>query len=348
MDGPASRRARATRSAASPLNFTTTLLRKSPIAPTGGLPEAPAYAPHVPESAVRVRDLVVRYGARTAVSGLSFEAPTGQVTALVGPNGAGKTSTVEVCVGLRPRAGGSVEVLGRDVSHRTAAPDPRIGVMLQDGGLYSTARPLELVRYIASLYPDPDDPATLLEGLGIDPSTRTTIRRLSGGEQQRVKTAAALVGRPRLAFLDEPTAGLDALGRRAFHDRVRALVDDGTTIVLTTHLMDDVERLADQVVVVAQGRDLRQGSIADLVGEEESVSFRGPMHADLVGLRAVLPDGGDVVENPAGHYRVTGPVDPMVLSAIAAWCGQHGVRTADLSVGRRSLEDVIVELVGDL
>jgi ABC-2 type transport system ATP-binding protein len=112
--------------------------------------------------------------------------------------------------------------------------------------------------------------------------------------------------------------------------------------------MDDVERLADQVVGVAQGRDVRQGSIADLVGEEESVSFRGPMHADLVGLRAVLPDGGDVVENPAGHYRVTGPVDPMVLSAIAAWCGQHGVRTADLSVGRRSLEDVIVELVGDL
>ena len=147
----------------------------------------------VPESAVRVRDLVVRYGARTAVAGLSFEAPTGQVTALVGPNGAGKTSTVEVCVGLRPRAGGTVEVLGRAVSHRTAAPDPRIGVMLQDGGLYSTARPLELVRYIASLYPDPDDPATLLEGLGIDPRTRTTIRRLSGGEQQRVKTR----GRPR-------------------------------------------------------------------------------------------------------------------------------------------------------
>jgi ABC-2 type transport system ATP-binding protein len=209
---------------------------------------------------------VVRYGARTAVSGLSFEAPTGQVTALVGPNGAGKTSTVEVCVGLRPRAAGGVEVVGRDVSHRNRAPDPRIGVMLQDGGLYSTARPFELVRYIASLYPDPDDPATLLEGLGIDPSARTTIRRLSGGEQQRVKTAAALVGRPRLAFLDEPTAGLDALGRRAFHDRVRALVDDGSTIVLTTHLMDDVERLADHVAVLDRGRVVADGTPAELTG----------------------------------------------------------------------------------
>jgi ABC-2 type transport system ATP-binding protein len=302
----------------------------------------------VPDPAVRVRDLVVRYGERTAVSGLSFEAPPGQVTALVGPNGAGKTSTVEVCVGLRRAASGSVEVLGREAATRSAAPDPRIGVMLQDGGLYSTARPLELVRYIASLYPDPDDPSALLEGLGIDPGTRTTIRRLSGGEQQRVKCAAALVGRPHLAFLDEPTAGLDSQGRRTFHDLVRGLVDRGTTIVLTTHLMDDVERLADHVVVVARGRDVRHGTLAELVGEEESVSFRGPMHADVSGLRSVLPDGGDVVENPAGHYRVTGAADPMVLSAIAAWCGQQGFRTADLSVGRRSLEDVIVELVGDL
>jgi ABC-2 type transport system ATP-binding protein len=253
-----------------------------------------------------------------------------------------------VCVGLRAAASGTVEVLGRDATARSAAPDPRIGVMLQDGGLYSTARPLELVRYVASLYPDPDDPAALLDGLGIDPATRTTIRRLSGGEQQRVKCAAALVGRPELAFLDEPTAGLDSLGRRTFHDRVRSLVDRGTTIVLTTHLMDDVERLADHVVVVARGRDVRQGTIPELVGEEESVSFRGPMHADVSGLRSVLPDGGDVVESPAGHYRVTGAADPMVLSAIAAWCGQQGFRTADLTVGRRSLEDVIVELVGDL
>jgi ABC-2 type transport system ATP-binding protein len=302
-------------------------------------------------NAVVVSDLVVRYGPRTAVSGLSFQAATGRVTALVGPNGAGKTSTVEVCVGLRAAAGGTVEVLGTRIpasGRERTRLNGRIGVMLQDGGLYTTARPLELIAYLASLYPDAADPATLLEALGIDPALRTPVRRLSGGEQQRVKCAAALVGRPELAFLDEPTTGLDAVARRAFHDLIRDLVGQGTTIVLTTHLMDDVERLADRVVVVAAGRAIRDGSIDELVGEEESVSFRGPLHADLTGLRSVLPPGAGIEEGPAGHYRVSGAADPMVLSAIASWCAQHGVRTSDLSVGRRSLEDVIVELVGDL
>ena len=307
--------------------------------------------PCVPDPAVSVRDLVVRYGTRTAVAGLGFTAAQGQVTALVGPNGAGKTSTVEVCVGLRRPVSGTVEVLGVPVPAapaQRAALHARVGVMLQDGGLYTTARPLELVRYLGTLYRAPRDAATLLERLGIDPGLRTPIRRLSGGEQRRVAAAAALVGRPELAFLDEPTAGLDAIARREFHALVRELVDEGTTIVLTTHLMDDVERLADEVVVVAAGRTVQQGSIADLVGAEESVAFRGPMHADLTGLRAVLPPGGTVVEGPPGHYQVSGAADPMVLSAIAAWCAQHGVRTADLSVGRRSLEDVIIDLVGDL
>ncbi len=303
----------------------------------------------VPSPAVLVRDLVVRYGSREAVAGLSFEAPTGRVTALVGPNGAGKSTTVEVCVGLRPAASGTVELLGIPAGTADAAGlHSRVGVMLQDGGLYPSARPLELVTYIASLYPHPDDPGRLLDALGVDPGTRTPIRRLSGGEQQRVKCAVALVGRPELVFLDEPTSGLDSGARRTFHDLVRGLVAEGASVVLTTHLMDDVERLADQVVVIADGRAIRSGTVADLVGEEESVSFRGPLHADLTALRAVLPDHGDVVEQPPGHYRVTGAADPMVLSAIAAWCAQNGVRTADLRVGRRSLEDVIVALVGDL
>lgn len=308
--------------------------------------------PDVPPAAVRVRDLVVRYGSRTAVAGLSFAAPAGEVTAIVGPNGAGKTSTVEVCVGLRRASAGSVEVLGAELpvpAARRSALHARVGVMLQDGGLYTSARPLELVRYVASLYPEPRDPAILLEGLGIDPSVRTPIRRLSGGEQRRVAAATALVGRPELAFLDEPTAGLDAVARRAFHDLVRDLVAEGTTVVLTTHLMDDVERLADQVVVVVGGRAVRQGSVDDLVGAGEVVSFRGPANADLSALRAaLLPAAATVDEGPPGHYRASGTSDPMVLSAVAAWCAQQGVRTSDLRVGRRSLEDVIVDLVGEL
>lgn len=284
------------------------------------------------------------------MDGLSFTAPAHRITALVGPNGAGKTTTVEVCVGLRGAAGGTVSVLGAPpaAAGRHGSAHARVGVMLQDGGLYSTARPLELLRHVASLYPDPDEPTALLERVGIAPDTRTTIRRLSGGEQQRVKCALALVGRPALAFLDEPTAGLDSLGRRTFHELMRERVEAGTSIVLTTHLMDDVERLADHVVVVAHGRTVRHGTIDDLLGDEETISFRGPMHADLSGLSAVMPEGAAVVEEPLGHYRVSGAADPMVLSAIASWCAEHGMRTSDLTVGRRSLEDVIVDLVGDL
>ncbi|MBI1350801.1 MAG: ATP-binding cassette domain-containing protein [Actinomycetales bacterium] len=301
-------------------------------------------------AALDVRDLVVRYGTRTAVAGVDLTAAEGQVTALVGPNGAGKTSTVECCVGLRRPTGGRITVLGEQVGPGGPSPElrSRVGVMLQDGGLYGTARPLELVRHLASMYPDPRPPSDLLERLGIDPGTRTAIRRMSGGEQRRVAAAAALVGRPALAFLDEPTTGLDALARRDFHDLVRELVEAGTTIVLTTHIMDDVERLADHVVVVADGRVIRDGSVPDLIGDDESVGFRGPLHADVSSLRAVLPADGDVVEGPPGHYRVTGAADPLVLSAIAAWCAQHGIRTADLSVGRRSLEDVVIDLVGSM
>jgi ABC-2 type transport system ATP-binding protein len=295
------------------------------------------YAPPVPGIAVSVRDLVVRYGQRTAVSGLSFDAPENAVTAVVGPNGAGKTSTVEVCVGLLAPASGSVEVLAG-----------RVGVMLQDGGLYPTARPLELVRHIAELYPVHDDPADLLASLGIDPGTRTPVRRLSGGEQQQVKCAAALVGRPELVFLDEPTAGLDAVARRSFHTLVRSLVARGTSVVLTTHLMDDVERLADHVVVMAGGRDIRHGTVAELVGGEEIITFTGPPHVDLAGLRDALPPGAVVDVGHDGRYRVTGAADPRVLVTVASWCAEHGVPAGGLSMGRRPLEDVIIELVGDL
>jgi ABC-2 type transport system ATP-binding protein len=298
--------------------------------------------------ALTIDDLVIRYGATTAVAGLSLTAQEGQVTALIGPNGAGKTSTVEACVGMVRPASGTITLLGEPVTTRDGSGlRDRVSVMLQDGGLYATATPLEFVTYIASLYGRPDDPRRLLADLGLDPGVRTSIRRLSGGEQQRVKCAAALVGRPELVFLDEPTAGLDPLARRSIHDLVRGLTERDTTVILTTHLMDDVERLADHVVVVARGRAVRSGTVADLVGEDDRITFRGPMHADLGALRAALPGQCTITEDHPGHYSVTGSTDPMALSAIASWAAQHGSTTADLSVGRRSLEDVIVELIGE-
>ena len=298
--------------------------------------------------AVVIRDLVIRYGARTAVSGLELTAPDAQVTALVGPNGAGKTSTVEACVGLRKPTSGTIEVLGigvpADRRDRTGLHE-RVGVMLQDGGLYSTARPREMVAHVAGLHDESEDPSTLLEALGIDPSSRTPIRRLSGGEQRRVAAAAALVGRPRLVFLDEPTAGLDTAGRRGFHDLLRQRVAEGLSVVLTTHLMDDVERLADHVVVMARGRNLAQGTVDELVGGDDTVVFSGPLHLPVLDLESALPPGTQIQESPAGRYRIDGTLDPSALATITAWCGQHGVQTRDIQLGRRSLEDVVHDLV---
>lgn len=303
-----------------------------------------------PSPAVEIRDLVVRRSGRAIVAGLDLTAPTGQVTALVGPNGAGKTTTVETCVGLRRGFTGTIRVLeaplpaDRGTRQRLHG---EVGVMLQEGGLYATARPLEMVRHIARMHTAPEDPATLLDALGIDPTTRTPLRRMSGGEQRRVSAAAALVGRPRLAFLDEPTTGLDAAGRRSFHDLIRDRVGEGVTFVLTTHLMDDVERLADHVVVMAGGRNLAQGTVTDLVGSDDSVSFRGPLHMPLDELSSALPAECIITEAPPGHYRVTGSLDPMALAAVAAWCGQNGVPTSGITIGRRSLDEVVLSLVGD-
>lgn len=293
----------------------------------------------------------MRHAAGLAVTDLTLTAQTGRITALIGPNGAGKTSTIETCVGLRRSFSGEVTVLGTTLPVRgpaAASLHSRVGVMLQDGGLYTTARPREMVEHLASLYEDPDDPSVLLSAVGIDPGTTTPIRRLSGGEQRRVAAAAALVGRPALVFLDEPTAGLDSSGRRAFHDLLRDRVAGGLTVLLTTHLMDDVERLADWVVVMSRGRDVASGTVADLIGADDSVAFRGPMHLATAALEAALPQGSTVVETIPGQYRVTGPLDPPALTSIAAWCAQHGVPTKDLRIGARSLEDVVIELVGDL
>ncbi len=290
--------------------------------------------------------LVVRYGARTAVAGMDLTALPGSITALVGPNGAGKTSTIEACVGLRRAEGGVIEVLGAQVvgPHAGRLPRDRIGVVLQDGGLYPTARPLALARHVARLHGTHEDPAPLLASLGLDPGTRTTIRRLSGGEQQRVKCALALIGSPELVFLDEPTAGLDSAGRRAVHDLLRERRDAGVAIVLTTHLMDDVERLADDVVIMGSGRRIAAGSVDDLIGTEDTIWFSGPRHADLTGLRAALPETAVLVEEHPGRFRVSGAGDPMTLGAIASWCAQHGIPTTGLGLGRRSLDDVVHDL----
>jgi ABC-2 type transport system ATP-binding protein len=288
-----------------------------------------------------IEDLVVRYGDSVAVDCLSMMAGASQVTALLGPNGAGKTTTVEVACGLRTATSGSVRLLGSEPGTRAVAE--RIGVMLQQGGLYPTARPLEWLRYLARLYPAHADPSELLDLVGIDPSTRTTTRRLSGGEQQRVKLAAALLPNPEFLILDEPTAGLDPLARRNLLEAIAKRRDAGTSILLTTHQLSDVETLADRVVVIAGGRIVAEGTVADLIGANDAMSFTGPPRLDLTGLAAGLPNGFRAEEPRPGSYVVHGPPSPQIMAAITAWCAEQGVMATDLAVGRRTLEQIVID-----
>jgi ABC-2 type transport system ATP-binding protein len=195
------------------------------------------------DAAVEVDELVVRYDDVVAVDGLSFTAARGEIVALLGPNGAGKTSTVETLEGFRRPSGGSVRVLGLDPVADHARVVDRIGVMLQQGGVYTAMRPPEALRLFASYYDDPADPDELLHRVGLDAQRGTPWRHLSGGEKQRLSLALALVGRPAVAFLDEPTAGIDPAGRQTIRSLVAELRGEDVCVLLTTHDLDEGEYL---------------------------------------------------------------------------------------------------------
>ncbi len=301
--------------------------------------------------AVEVVGLVKRYGRngeKTAVDGLDLTVARGEVAAVLGPNGAGKTTTVEVCEGYRRPDAGTVRVLGLDPVRQSAALRPRIGVMLQSGGVYPGARAEEMLRHVAKLHRDPLDPAALIERLGLGSCGRTPYRRLSGGQRQRLALAMAVVGRPELVFLDEPTAGLDPQARRATWDLVEELRADGVTAVLTTHFMDEAEQLADDVVIIDAGRVIARGTPEELCrgGAEDTLRFSGRPGLDLKSLLTALPVDSAAVELTPGNYRIEGRVDPQLLATVTSWCAQHGVMPDRIAVERRTLEDVFLEMTG--
>ncbi|HUR73628.1 MAG TPA: ABC transporter ATP-binding protein [Sporichthya sp.] len=298
--------------------------------------------------AIEISGLRKNYGGRAAVDGLDLAVPRGGVTAVLGPNGAGKTTTLEICSGLRVADAGTVRVLGLDPRREHAALRPRIGVMLQAGGVYSGARPEEMLRHVAALHAHPLDPAALFDLLGLQEARGTTYRRMSGGEKQLLSLGLAVVGRPELAFLDEPTAGLDPHARRRTWDLIRSLREHGVTVVLTTHLLDEAESLADQVHIVDRGRVIAGGTPAELtrVGVANSLTFRGPAGLPVAALTGALAAGTVASEPTPGAYLVSGPIDPTTLAAVTSWCAGLGVMPEGLSVERRSLEDVFLELTG--
>jgi ABC-2 type transport system ATP-binding protein len=298
-------------------------------------------------AAVEVQDLVVRYGSLTAVDGLSLTAQAGDVTAVLGPNGAGKTTTIETLEGYRNPTSGSVRVLGLDPIGDRVTVRSLIGVMLQSGGVYPTMTPSEALRLFAAYYASPLDPDDLLERVGLTAVAGTAWRRLSGGEQQRLSLALALVGRPAVAFLDEPTAGVDPGGRIVIREVIRELTGRGVAVLLTTHELDEAARLADRVVIVDHGRVVAAGTPAELSGSGggTDIRFGAPPGIDTASLGARL--AAPVVEVQPGEYRIEGTSTPQRVVALTTWLAEHDLALGDLRAGRQTLEDVFLRLTGD-
>ncbi|MBA1835683.1 ABC transporter ATP-binding protein [Corynebacterium wankanglinii] len=301
------------------------------------------------DHALVVDNVVKRFGEKKAVDGLTFSARRGQLLALLGPNGAGKTTTIEMCEGFTSPTSGSIRVLGIDpVAHPQKVRD-RIGIMLQGGGAYASVSVQEMLRLAAGYNAHPHDPQWLMELLGLQGVANTSYRRLSGGQQQRLSLALAMIGRPELIFLDEPTAGLDAQSRIAVWDVISAMKRDGVTVLLTTHLMDEAEALADDVVIIDHGRVVAQGSPAELTSHEEFpvLSVQTAEALDIRPLNDELaPANLSVEEVWPRDYRIKGTGSPDVVETLAREAARQQVLIRELSVSHRNLEDVFLELTG--
>ncbi len=295
---------------------------------------------------IEVEQLVKRYGATAAVDELSFTVSAGEVFALLGPNGAGKTTTIEILEGLRAPDSGHVRVLGTDPRRGGGPLAARIGVMPQDGALYAGIRAEEALRLFASFYPQPADTDELIDRLGLDAVRRTTYRHLSGGERQRLSLALALVGRPELAFLDEPTAGMDVHARRRTWEILAEAKIRGVTVLLTTHLLEEAEQLADRVAIMHRGRLAAVGSPAELTASAgRDLRFRTDADIDLGALATAL--GAEVTRERTGTYRVAlAAPTPRLVAALTSWLESREVLVRELSVGSRTLEEAFIALTG--
>ena len=293
----------------------------------------------VSEPAVMVRNLVVQYGELRAVDDVSFTAEAGTVTAVLGPNGAGKTSTIEVCEGFRHASSGAVSVLGLNPRTDQRLLAERMGVMLQDGGVYPSARVRDVVRLFCDLYAGVEQPNDLLERVGLLDRAGSTWRRLSGGERQRLSLALALAGQPDVAFLDEPTSGVDVLGRATIRAIVRDLAARGCCVVLATHELDEAEKMADRAIVFDHGRVLASGTLDSLRGAQRHIRLRlagGSPQPDFTALGQPVRRDGDayVVDDASAD----------AMAAVTALLAQQGIEPLELRAGQASLEDVFRRL----
>jgi ABC-2 type transport system ATP-binding protein len=307
------------------------------------------------DEAIAVRGLVKRYGGRAVVAGLSFDVRRGEIFGLLGPNGAGKTTTLEVIEGYRRADAGDVRVLGLDPARDGSCLRRRVGLMLQSGGIYPQVRPIEILRLFASFYAAPHDPDELLDLVGLRHVAGTRFKVLSGGEKQRLGLALALVGRPELVVLDEPTAGMDPAAKVDTRRLIGELRAAGVTVVLTTHDLADVERLADRVAVIDRGRLVALASPSELTAAAVP-RFRFRLEvplsdADRRKLGGRLSDGAqgtDLVDEGGGRYRLdgVGPA-PGLVSQLATWCESRQLLVLEVTTGSGTLEERYLELLSE-
>jgi ABC-2 type transport system ATP-binding protein len=279
----------------------------------------------VAEHAIAVRGLRKRYRDTQAVDGVDLTVPRGEVFALLGPNGAGKTTTVEILEGFRRRDEGEVRVLGIDPRHGDGVWRSRLGIVLQSTGEFDDLTVGEVVHHFARYYPRPDDPDAVIERVGLSDRRTARTHRLSGGQKRRLDVALGIIGRPELLFLDEPTTGFDPEARREFWGLIKQLAGGGTTILLTTHYLDEAEALADRVGVIVAGRLAAVAAPADLGGRASA--------------RATVGWHG-----PHGPEHVETDTPTAVVSRLSK---AFGGEIPGLTVTRPSLEDVYLQMIGE-
>ena len=295
---------------------------------------------------VVVENLTVQYGSLTAVNNVSFTAPTGAVTVILGPNGAGKTSTIEVCEGFRTAASGSVRVLGLNPTSDHATLTQRMGVMLQGGGVYPSVRVRDVVSHFCALYGKKVNATELLERVGLTHKATSTWRRLSGGEQQRVSLALALAAKPEVAFLDEPTSGVDIDGRDVIRDIIADMAANGTTVVLASHDMAEAEKVATHAVLFNSGSVVASGELSSLLGVRKRLRFTSVEGIDLVQL-------GGAAGSPAHHmghgvYEIAAESSPRLIGRITQWLAEQQLPLHGIDMGQESLEDAYRRLTRGL